>query len=136
MNATKIAPGIRIDSPSITHLNADTSWLIQLPWPSTLSAPSTRYFYNILLDPWFRGTQSDVASFFSTQEHITPSSVQTIDELNSILCGVQNAAAAQFDGRRISEEQNISFIDLVVISHEFTDHCEKSSLAFAFEIHI
>lgn len=115
---------IRIDRPILTHLNADTSWLIQIPWPSESPNPDHHYFYNILLDPWFKGSQSDVAFFFSKQEHLIPSSVQTIDELNDSLREIQNATAVVFGGRT-SEEQNTSFIDIVVVSHEFTDHCEK-----------
>ncbi len=50
--------------PLLVHLNADTSWLIQLPLPASQRV-TDRARFNILIDPWLRGPQSDVASWFS-----------------------------------------------------------------------
>ena len=38
--------------PILTHLNADTSWLLQLPYPTDAVKPAGRTRYNILIDPW------------------------------------------------------------------------------------
>ena len=38
--------------PILTHLNADTSWLLQLPYPTDAVRPAGRNRYNILIDPW------------------------------------------------------------------------------------
>lgn len=102
-------------SPVLVHLNADTTWLIQLPYPSS-AASSTQSYYNILIDPWLQGPQSDVASWFSTQWHVEAPTVQTMDELNSLLLQLEE------------REGGSAAIDAVVISHEFTDHCHQATL--------
>ncbi|KAK8080348.1 hypothetical protein PG997_008166 [Apiospora hydei] len=122
------------DEPVLIHLNADTTWLVSLPYPPTASATkplagsgrsSGRSRFNILLDPWLQGPQSDVASWFSTQWHLVAPSVQTIDELNRLLAEVELGDAKKKAGEG---EQPASLIDVVAISHEFTDHCHETTL--------
>ena len=38
--------------PILTHLNADTSWLLQLPYPRDAVKIAGRTRFNILIDPW------------------------------------------------------------------------------------
>ena len=38
--------------PILTHLNADTSWLLQLPYPVNTIPPPGRSRLNIIFDPW------------------------------------------------------------------------------------
>ncbi len=108
--------------PVLTHLNADTTWLISLPYPKGCPQPPGRLRYNILIDPWLQGTQSDVASWFSSQTHLIQSSVQTIQELDTILAEIEDGVLDSAD------EKPITRIDLVAISHEFTDHCHEATL--------
>lgn len=109
--------------PLITHINADTTWLLQLPYPeSVATAPPGRTHFNILLDPWLDGPQSDVAWWFSTQWHVVPSSIHTIKDLDAVLREVEGMAS----GRTPDVEE--SMIDVVAISHEFTDHCHRATL--------
>jgi hypothetical protein len=103
--------------PVLHHLNADTSWLLQLPNPS--SSPGERIFFNILIDPWLKGSQSDVASWFSQQWHSTPSKYQSVEEVSSL------AWEAELPESRT---RGAYTIDAVSISHEFTDHCHKETL--------
>lgn len=105
--------------PVLVHLNADTTWLIQLPYPSACRPPTGRTHYNVLVDPWLQGPQADVASWFSKQWHVVPSSVQTLAELNEILGDLEGQESDAHEG---------SFIDVVAISHEFTDHCHEATL--------
>lgn len=107
--------------PLLVHLNADTTWLIQLPLP-TSSSVGHRTHFNLLIDPWLRGPQSDVASWFSTQWHVVAPSVDTLANLNQVLCSLETGSNQGQDG---SQEW---FIDAVAISHEFTDHCHKATL--------
>ena len=72
------------------------------------------------------GPQSDVAGWFSTQWHQIRSSVQSISELNELLAA-REAPAPISDGPN-NESNTTSFIDAVVISHEFTDHCHQATL--------
>lgn len=112
--------------PILTHLNADTTWLLSLPWPEGSTHPEGRQRFNILIDPWLTGPQSDVASWFSRQWHIIKSSVQSISELNNLLAARE--ASMSVSDSASNGKTTASFIDSVVISHEFTDHCHQATL--------
>lgn len=115
--------------PVLAHLNADTTWLLQLPLPaSTTSSPRSkakaaksiprRTRYNILIDPWLQGPQSDVAAWFSTQWHVLAPAVLTMTELDGVLADLEGGES----------KEGHSYIDCVAISHEFTDHCHEATL--------
>ncbi|KAL9600919.1 MAG: hypothetical protein Q9219_002854 [cf. Caloplaca sp. 3 TL-2023] len=123
--------------PVLTHLNADTSWLISIPYPIDFPRPAGRSLFNILIDPWLQGPQSDFASWFSRQWHIVASSVQTIAELDSCLKALEATAAdssatssreASSNPSTGTENEPPSHIDIVIVSHEFTDHCNRATL--------
>src|ERR1700761_8713869 len=112
-------------APILTHLNADTTWLLSLPYPDQIDPPPGRSRYNILIDPWLDGPQEDVASWFSKQWHLIQSSIRTIAELNNVLRDAETAGL-----NRSSEigRESKSYIDAIAISHEFTDHCHRATL--------
>lgn len=126
--------------PLLVHLNGDTTWLLQVPLPSgtTAIAASTnnsqRAHFNVLIDPWLQGPQSDVASWFSTQVHVVAPAVASLAELQIALKRVdeavrKNRAADATENKIVSGGEEIqSYIDVVAISHEFTDHCHKATL--------
>ncbi|CAN9189144.1 unnamed protein product [Alternaria alternata] len=107
--------------PILHHLNADTSWLLQIPRPANAVKHGSRIYYNVLIDPWFVGGQSDVAKWFSQQFHATESAVKSVAEVEEL--------ARQ---RNIEEVEEESYVDCVAVSHEFTDHCHKETL---LEVH-
>lgn len=121
--------------PVLAHLNADTTWLVQLPLPRA-ERSAGRTTYNILIDPWLRGPQSDVASWFSTQWHLVAPSVGSMAELNAVLGQLEGGGApspsAEGGGQKRGGAQTPytgkSYIDAVAISHEFTDHCHRATL--------
>lgn len=123
--------------PLLHHLNADTSWLLQIPRPANAVKRGSRIYFNILIDPWFVGGQSDVAKWFSQQFHAIESAVKSVAEVDElarqveILAGGVNAARR---GRtKIAEPADEqTHVDAVAISHEFTDHCHKETL---LEVH-
>lgn len=121
-----LAKALREDASSshavLTHINADTTWLLHLPYPKGTTPPSGRRRLNVLLDPWLSGPQSDGGSWFSVQWHVVPPSVSSIGELNMLLREVERGV------EKNEEEEEESFIDVVVISHEFTDHCHEATL--------
>ncbi|KDR67082.1 hypothetical protein GALMADRAFT_273280 [Galerina marginata CBS 339.88] len=134
------APGHLKDlRPILTHLNADTSWLLSIPLPPAPPNPAEsdsikkeRLYFHILLDPWFRGSQSDVAAFFSEQWHATPSDIQTISELLHLISSLESSASdsdsnseSELDSSSVEDEGEI---DAVLISHEFTDHMHQATL--------
>ncbi|KAK4504083.1 hypothetical protein PRZ48_004998 [Zasmidium cellare] len=126
--------------PLIHHLNADTSWLLQIPRPNNAVKWGARFYYNILIDPWLRGGQSDVGKWFSEQRHATESAIQSIKELEELI--QRNEALTESlrpepgSRRNTGSEEHLGveeqLIDAVAVSHEFTDHCHKETL---LEIH-
>jgi len=120
--------------PLLHHLNADTSWLLQLPRPAAAAKRGGRVYYNILIDPWLAGGQSDVAKWFSQQWHATESKVKSIAEVEELAREIEILAEGLRLGR--GREKSVfgsdvdikTFIDAVAISHEFTDHCHKETL--------
>ncbi|KAF2246587.1 hypothetical protein BU26DRAFT_49730 [Trematosphaeria pertusa] len=123
--------------PILHHLNADTSWLLQIPRPASAIKHGSRIYYNILIDPWLQGPQSDVARWFSQQWHATESALQSIAEVEELARQIEILAGGLRLGRgRITNLQAgadiETFVDAVAISHEFTDHCHKETL---LEIH-
>lgn len=63
--------------PRLTHLNADTSWLVELP-------RDAQRIFKLLLDPWFEGTQTDFHRLFSRQKHIIPAAIKNASELGTL----------------------------------------------------
>ena len=90
------------------------------------------YFYKF--DPWFKGSQYDVFPWFSKQWHTVESSIHTVAELNEKLKEVQGLrrSITQQSGKRkgvkLQETPETSYVDAVVLSHEFSDHTHKDTL--------
>jgi hypothetical protein len=121
--------------PLLHHLNADSSWLLQIPRPANAVKHGSRVFFNVLIDPWFVGGQSDVARWFSQQFHATPSAVKSVAEVDELARQVEILAGGLRLGkgkRRPTVGDEETFIDAVAVSHEFTDHCHKDTL---LEVH-
>jgi len=117
--------------PLLHHLNGDSSWLLQIPRPTV---DDGRYWYNILIDPWLQGGQSDVAWWFSQQFHASESkvgSIAAVEELaretEILTAGLRLGKGRVPNGQEASANLD-SFIDAVAVSHEFTDHCHKATL--------
>ncbi|KAF2864882.1 hypothetical protein BDV95DRAFT_508490 [Massariosphaeria phaeospora] len=123
--------------PILHHLNADTSWLLQIPRPASAIKHGSRIYYNILIDPWFVGGQADVARWFSQQWHATESAVKSIAEVEELAQQVELLTGGMRLGRGSIRKRNVEVetetcIDAVAISHEFTDHCHMETL---LEVH-
>ncbi|KAF2735750.1 hypothetical protein EJ04DRAFT_464231 [Polyplosphaeria fusca] len=119
--------------PILHHLNADTSWLLQIPRPAAAVKHGNRVYYNILIDPWFVGGQSDVARWFSQQFHAIESAVKSIAEVEELAREIEILAGGLRLGKGRTSNKDAgadlkTFIDAVVISHEFTDHCHRETL--------
>lgn len=110
--------------PVLMHLNADSSWLISLPYPKSVEPPRGRCRYNIVIDVWLKGPQVDLFSWFSAQEHAEPSRFQDLNQLNQYL----HQAETRVVGSEQPYDGDIWSIDAVVISHEFSDHCHEATL--------
>jgi hypothetical protein len=125
--------------PILHHLNADTSWLLQIPRPANAIKHGSRIYFNVLIDPWFVGGQSDVAKWFSQQFHATDSAVKSVAEVDELARqveilagGMRLGSARKTNATAATTAQVETFVDAVAISHEFTDHCHKDTL---LEVH-
>ncbi|KAI9689907.1 MAG: hypothetical protein M1822_009789 [Bathelium mastoideum] len=123
--------------PILHHLNADSSWLLQIPRPANAVKHGGRFYFNVLIDPWLKGPQSDVASWFSKQWHAIESKFGSIAEVET-LAGEIESLSAEAGIQRVKSKNDSkttggrAAIDVVAISHEFTDHCHKETL---LEVH-
>lgn len=111
------------NAPLLHHINADSSWLFQIPYPAGQSGSNGRKYFNIVLDPWLSGPQSDVASWFSKQWHAIPPAYPSIKHVNELCRRVEAIV-----GSDVGEKVDSKFIDAVAISHEFTDHCHRQTM--------
>jgi len=131
-----VTDALKSRRPVLHHLNADSSWLLQIPRPITAVKRGGRYYFNILIDPWLSGPQSDLASWFSQQWHATESKVGSIAAVEELVRQTEILASGirLGYGRKSNVDELLangdihSFIDVVAISHEFTDHCHKETL--------
>lgn len=122
--------------PVIHHLNDDSSWLLQIPRPENAIRRGSRIYFNIVIDPWFKGGQTDLAKWFSQQYHATPSAVQSFAELEDLIRGVEKLASAEVrlsggvsdNVLQADTVENLSLVDAIAVSHEFTDHCHHDTL--------
>lgn len=133
---SSVTDSLGSNRPVLHHLNADSSWLLQIPKPHTALTRGGRYYFNILIDPWLSGPQSDVASWFSQQWHATESKVGSIAAVGELLRHTEILASGLRlgKGRKSNVDEILengeatTFIDVVIVSHEFTDHCHKETL--------
>lgn len=107
--------------PCLTHLNADTSWLLSIPRPD--NDKTGRSYFHLLLDPWLKGGQSDVTKLLSQQWHAIPSALQTIKAVDELAQQLEDAISSATPAWKPA-----TFIDAVVVSHEFTDHMHQQTL--------
>ncbi|ORX36228.1 hypothetical protein BD324DRAFT_481731 [Kockovaella imperatae] len=112
--------------PILHHLNADTTWLIQLPVPNPSTSSTSRRWFNVLIDPWLFGPQSDVASWFSKQWHAIPPALASVPDVENLCRKVETITPGQEDPFDSSDHAHP--IDAIVLSHEFTDHTHQLTL--------
>lgn len=133
---TTIRSALKPRRPIIHHLNDDSSWLLQIPRPEVAIRKGCRIYFNVLIDPWLTGGQSDVSSWFSRQFHATPSAVESIKELEDLIRGVERDASVRTSRVVLDavaeQESGETMIDIVAVSHEFTDHAHRETL---LEVH-
>ncbi|GAP82738.2 hypothetical protein SAMD00023353_0102720 [Rosellinia necatrix] len=146
-----LAAAWRTPHPILTHLNADTTWVLHLRYPAAAAAaaaaaasspPPGRSRFNVVLDPWLRGPQTDGGRWFSIQWHVVAPGVRTMAELDALLGDLERGSGdggndgdesttPAGDGtaeERERERNGTSYIDAVAVSHEFTDHCHEATL--------
>lgn len=109
--------------PLIHHLNADNSWLLQVP-----RASGSRLYFNILFDPWFVGNQIETHRWFHEQEHTEDSAVKTIADVEHFVDGIETLARKHRNASAPETKKPESYIDAVSLTLPLTDHTHKETL--------
>ena len=122
----RLLRSIETNRPLIHHLTPDSSWLISFHLPFASTSQSSRSRYNIVIDPWLSGAQIDYYSWFSLQTHASPAAIPSISALEQLLKNIEEWSTetqskdSQSDSREDNATGPSSYIDVVIVSHEFT----------------
>jgi hypothetical protein len=109
--------------PLIHHLNADTSWLVQLP----RNDGHHRVYFNVLVDAWLTTPQVEYHRIFHQQEHTVPSSFQTISEVEVYVHGIE-VRACSLRGMDAQDKPSTGYIDVAACALRGTDHVNEHTL--------
>ena len=113
------------ERPILHHLTADNSWFLQIPRPG--GASHGRFFFNVLIDPWFTGPQTEMSSWLHRQSHTIRSAVQDIPELER-LAGTVEELARELHGSAAPDKPSGSLIDAIALSFGGSDHVHQPTL--------
>jgi len=110
---------------NLSSLNADTSWLL------TIKHPSSSKSYNILIDPWLVGPQIDINYYFNRQTHAITPTVSSITNDGGDTTETEATTTTTTETTESTKEGHLPPIDAIIISHEFSDHCNYHTLKTA-----
>lgn len=111
--------------PILTHLNADTSWLISFPRSKSAQNDINKHgrkFYHVLLDAWLSGEVVAIFRWFMTIAHAEPSYFKTMNDVRGQVKRIEDAAGST------SQNMDDGEVDLIVVSTYLDDHCHKETL--------
>lgn len=124
--------------PILTHLNADTAWLISFPKPTpSLSEKDDtekiverkhRTYYHVLIDPWLTGTNVVVFQWIMSFTHAITGAFGSIDDVRSLIKQIEKAAASEESQSPDSADEEDGEADAVFVSHFLGDHCNRETL--------
>jgi hypothetical protein len=109
--------------PLIHHLNADTSWLIQIPRNDN----HPRVYFNVLVDAWLTTPQVEFSRIFHQQEHTIPSAFQTIAEVETFIHDIELQACSLL-GKDAQPKPSTGYIDVAACCLRGTDHVNEHTL--------
>ncbi|KAG9942344.1 hypothetical protein KCU85_g9264, partial [Aureobasidium melanogenum] len=131
-----VSNALAMRRPILHHLSADTAWLLMIPRPRAATRRGGRVYFNILIDPWLSGTQTDYISWLSKQWHADEPRVPSIAavedlirETESLASGLRSEKGKKSNGQDNEDLDEVeTLIDAVAISHQFTDHCHEQTM--------
>lgn len=131
-----VSNALAMRRPVLHHLSADTAWLLMIPRPLAATRRGGRVYFNILIDPWLSGTQTDYTSWLSRQWHADEPRVPSIAAVEDLIRETESLASGLRSGKgrksNVEDNQDLdevqTFIDAVAISHQFTDHCHEETM--------
>jgi len=112
----KLHPG----RPILTHLNADTAWLISFPRPSN-TTNTKRSYYHVILDPWLDTEYVVGHRWFMAMHHAVQSHYKTIEQIQELILEIERTAGN-------SDPKDNGQIDAIFVSHYLGDHCDRGTL--------
>ncbi|KAI5242113.1 HCP-like protein [Aureobasidium subglaciale] len=131
-----VSDALAMRRPVLHHLSADTAWLLMIPRPIAATKRGGRVYFNILIDPWLSGTQTDYTSWLSKQWHAEKPRVPSIAAVEDLIRETESLASGLRLGKGRKSNADVAanhehvetFIDAVAISHQFTDHCHEQTM--------
>jgi hypothetical protein len=90
-----ILPKLDPGRPILTHLNADTAWLISFPKPSTtepMVVGMKRSYYHVIIDPWLDAEYVVGHRWFMAMNHAVKSRYKTIKQVQELILEIERAA--------------------------------------------
>lgn len=109
--------------PLIHHLNADTSWLIQVPRNDGHPRP----YFNVLIDCWLTTPQIEFSRIFHEQDHTVPSAFQTIAEIEAFVHDIE-VQACSLRKSAAQDKPSTGYIDVAACTLRGTDHVNEHTL--------
>ncbi|RDI86395.1 hypothetical protein Vi05172_g3479 [Venturia inaequalis] len=119
-------PKLEPDRLILTHLNADTSWLISFPRPPTKDVEhkvNKRSYFHVIVDPWLDTEYVFFSRWFIAVSHATPSKYKTIEQVQRLILDIECAA----ENANLDPEDK-GHPDAVFVSHHLGDHCDRATL--------
>ena len=131
-----VSDALAMRRPVLHHLSADTAWLLMIPRPVAATKRGGRVYFNILIDPWLSGTQTDYTSWLSKQWHAAEPRVPSIAAVEDLIRETESLASGLRLGKgrksNVQDNEDLdeveTFIDAVAVSHQFTDHCHEQTM--------
>jgi hypothetical protein len=117
-------PKLDLARPILTHLNADTAWLISFPRPSTKHpevVATERSYYHVIVDPWLDGEYVVGIRWFMAMNHAIQGSYRTVQQVQELVLEIEAAAGN-------SNPEDKGHVDAIFVSHYLGDHCDRGTL--------
>lgn len=115
------------NKPLLTHLNADTSWLLSFPCSNHNKQPvpeteSNRSYFHLLIDPWLAGEIVVKYRWIMVLKHQVTSAYQSLADVRQLILDLERTVGTKFDSKDDGEP------DLVLVSWRIEDHCNEGTL--------
>jgi hypothetical protein len=120
LELVKTEPG----RPILTHLNADTAWLISFPQPPSTEEDTginARSYYHVIVDPWLDGEYVVGTRWFMAMQHAIQRSYKTMQQVQELILEIESVA-----GNSIPEDKGE--VDAIFVSHYLGDHFHRGTL--------
>lgn len=105
----------------LTHLNADSSWLISFPRLWEDFKDKGRRYCHLLVNPWLSGTNIVDSIWIVSMTHAIAQTFTSVQDVQRLGSGIEQAAG-ELKSRDNGEPE------CVLVTHSGPDHCNEHAL--------